>query len=507
MKSRHGGLGALRRLAGITLVWLASAAAGRADDLINIDFTADPVSSKKGPAAYGLTATDFWNTYERKFSGGGFASSGTVPDLRLADGTVTAASMSIENAPGAWGNGTADPMYASYLYPFNTDPIFVRFTNLPAGFYDFYLYGHGGPGIDHANSIFSVTSGDMSYGSKATTTGSGWSSPVWQEGEQYVRFEAVEVGAGNPVLVQIAKGDYNEAYLSGIQLVRRDASVPLRILPNGGSFTNSVRVTLVSSVPAGEIRYTLDGAEPTLGSTRYQTPFELTQTGTVKARLYVNAFPASDVVTATFTADPGIRMTPAGGRFTNRLDVLLSTRITGAKVHYTLDGSDPTAQSPAYTDPLRLTAATTVRARAILNNFPVTEILTGLFQRVYAFDDEGISPEWRTRYFGADYAVDPQAAADADPDKDGTPNRQEFAAGTDPLDPLSGFFVGVRAIPELRFASKPGTTYRILRRTSLDSAESTVVAELRATGDELKWVDADAGVVANPAFYLVQPVP
>ena len=52
--------------------------------------------------------------------------------------------------------------------------------------------------------------------------------------------------------------------------------------------------------------------------------------------------------------------------------------------NFTLDGSDPTAQSPAYTDPLRLTAATTVRARAILNNFPVTEILTGLFQRVPA---------------------------------------------------------------------------------------------------------------------------
>ena len=156
---------------------------------------------------------------------------------------------------------------------------------------------------------------------------------------------------------------------------------------------------------------------------------------------------------------------------------------------------------------MRLTAATTLKARAILNGFPVTEVVTGVFQRVYAFDDDGIPGDWRTRYFGADYATDPRAGADADPDLDGTPNRQEYTAGTDPLDRLSGFRVGVRAVPEIRFASKAGSSYRILRRGSVEGGESVVVAEVRATGDETTWVDVGAGVVADPAFYTVQPVP
>ena len=119
---------------------------------------------------------------------------------------------------------------------------------------------------------------------------------------------------------------------------------------------------------------------------------------------------------------------------------------------------------------------------------------------------DGIPGDWRTRYFGADHVTDPRAAADADPDGDGSSNRQEHVAGTDPLDRLSGFRVGVRAIPEIQFASVPGKTYRILRRGAVDGA-SVVVAEIQATAEVTAWVDREAGVVVDPAYYLVQPVP
>ena len=39
----------------------------------------------------------------------------------------------------------------------------------------------------------------------------------------------------------------------------------------------------------------------------------------------------------------------------------------GASVHYTIDGSTPTAESPAYAEPFTLTDTATVRAIAILN--------------------------------------------------------------------------------------------------------------------------------------------
>ena len=36
-------------------------------------------------------------------------------------------------------------------------------------------------------------------------------------------------------------------------------------------------------------------------------------------------------------------------------------------LHYTLDGTDPTEQSPVYTTPLRLSASATVKAKSILS--------------------------------------------------------------------------------------------------------------------------------------------
>lgn len=125
---------------------------------------------------------------------------------------------------------------------------------------------------------------------------------------------------------------------------------------------------------------------------------------------------------------------------------------------------------------------------------------------MYAFDSDGISSTWREQHFGANYRTDPRAAVDADPDQDQSNNLQEFTVGTDPLDPLSGFKVGVRAVPGIRFITVVGQKYQIRRRANLNSAESVVVSEFVASEAESHYVDLDAGVVANPAFYFVVPV-
>jgi hypothetical protein len=53
-------------------------------------------------------------------------------------------------------------------------------------------------------------------------------------------------------------------------------------------------------------------------------------------------------------------------RHTSRLMVRMRSATPGATVRYTLDGSEPKADSPAYEQPLTLTVATTVRARAFV---------------------------------------------------------------------------------------------------------------------------------------------
>ena len=140
----------------------------------------------------------------------------------------------------------------------------VTFWDLPVGTYQAYLYGHGGPGVDAANSVFEVVVGGVSLGTQATTTGPGWDTTVWKEGDQYVRFTEVVGESGSELVIRVSKGGYNEGYLAGVQLMRGSpvGGVPLAIRPNGGSFTNSVSVSLGPGVAGAERRYTTGGSWP-----------------------------------------------------------------------------------------------------------------------------------------------------------------------------------------------------------------------------------------------------
>ena len=70
---------------------------------------------------------------------------------------------------------------------------------------------------------------------------------------------------------------------------------------DGTAFTGSQAVTLACTTPGATIRYTLDGSEPTAGSTLYTAPLQLTQTATVKARAFVAGMADSAVASATYT--------------------------------------------------------------------------------------------------------------------------------------------------------------------------------------------------------------
>jgi alpha-mannosidase len=71
------------------------------------------------------------------------------------------------------------------------------------------------------------------------------------------------------------------------------------------------------------------------------------------------ARPLYDVAGTTLTQINALRNV-----FIDSMTVRLSTPIPGAAIRYTLDGSDPTTTSPAYTAPFILTQTTTVKVRA-----------------------------------------------------------------------------------------------------------------------------------------------
>lgn len=62
--------------------------------------------------------------------------------------------------------------------------------------------------------------------------------------------------------------------------------IPVAMEPIADVFDEPIEVTLSSATPGVDIRYTLDGSEPTGGSPLYDSPFTLAQTTTVKARAF-----------------------------------------------------------------------------------------------------------------------------------------------------------------------------------------------------------------------------
>ncbi|SFH25633.1 chitobiase/beta-hexosaminidase C-terminal domain-containing protein [Pedobacter insulae] len=95
---------------------------------------------------------------------------------------------------------------------------------------------------------------------------------------------------------------------------------PLLTYPSA-FFTGSTQVQLRFRQPGAEIRYTLDGKEPTRHDLLYSDPITIITNCTLKARSFAKAFDASETVTASFFKDGkkirGIEFSKPNPAYTN----------------------------------------------------------------------------------------------------------------------------------------------------------------------------------------------
>jgi hypothetical protein len=303
----------------------------------------------------------------------------------------------------------------------------------------------------------------------------------------------------------LSPGEINAIYRAGASGKISPSTTAIVVQPAGGTFTNSVVVTLINKVGIGDIHYTLNNSEPTEDSPIYVGALRLEKTAHLQARVFFDHFPVSDISSNLFTivSDPVVRIFPPGGLFTNSVLVSMNKKLQVGSIRYTLDGSAPTSGSAAYTSPIEIDRATVIHAQLFIDGYPASEVVAASFQRVYALDD-GISSEWRERYFGSGYLTDPRVAVDADPDGDGAMNLQEFIAGTDPLNPLSGFAVNIQTVPLIRWHSESNQLYRVLRRPKIESTNWQNLAEVRATNQISSFIDASSA--GQNFFYVIEPV-
>jgi hypothetical protein len=100
---------------------------------------------------------------------------------------------------------------------------------------------------------------------------------------------------------------------------------------------------------------------------------------------------------------------PNGGTFTGSVNVSMSVATSGASIHYTLDGSNPTAASPLYSNPITLSANTTVKALGVkspmLNSAIASANFTILTPTVVPPHLNSITPNSVAEGFSSDFQM------------------------------------------------------------------------------------------------------
>jgi uncharacterized repeat protein (TIGR03806 family) len=94
--------------------------------------------------------------------------------------------------------------------------------------------------------------------------------------------------------------------------------------------------------------------------------------GVALLREWIGSLPGRQVV-------PPPQMMPEGGNYSAGLKVTLSDSEPGTEIHYTVDGSTPTASDPRYEKPIEVSGTTIVRARALKDGYTRSVVTQGVF--------------------------------------------------------------------------------------------------------------------------------
>ncbi|MEI9978450.1 MAG: chitobiase/beta-hexosaminidase C-terminal domain-containing protein [Edaphobacter sp.] len=134
--------------------------------------------------------------------------------------------------------------------------------------------------------------------------------------------------------------------------------------PSAGTYSSAQQVILSDTTPSAVIYYTTDGSTPSISSSVYSSPINVSASETLKAIATAPGFGTSAVASAAYTINvvvPPPTISPAGGTYTTAQSVTLSETNASATIYYTTDGSTPTTSSTVYnpSNPIQVGSGTT----------------------------------------------------------------------------------------------------------------------------------------------------
>ena len=153
---------------------------------------------------------------------------------------------------------------------------------------------------------------------------------------------------------------------------------------SGTTFDSSLSVSMSCPTEGATIHYTTDGSEPTAESPEYKR-FKISGKTTVKAVAEKNRM-LSEVVTAEYAlgqcADPVFSLADGAEFEHSNQEVSIAWNSDGV-LRYTLDGSEPTAESPIYEGPFSFSESVVVKAKVFSDDFFDSSVVTASLTRVW----------------------------------------------------------------------------------------------------------------------------
>ena len=226
------------------------------------------------------------------------------------------------------------------------------------------------PTASFANKLLTLSCTDADAEIHYTTDGNAptsesalYSEPLTLREDCTVRFFAI-------------REDFNDSEANSYVFVYADHQVATPVLNYD---RENLLITISTATEGAEIRYTIDGSVPTAETgTIYTEPIAVVGNHTFTARAFLSTL--FDSSAATYTVDDQTVPTPIASFADKHLT--LSCSDPEARIHYTIDGSEPTPESALYSEPLALTEDCTVRFIGVRDRFNDSE--PGSFAFVYA---------------------------------------------------------------------------------------------------------------------------
>ena len=158
--------------------------------------------------------------------------------------------------------------------------------------------------------------------------------------------------------------------------------------PTEGTYSSDQSVTISSTTSGATIYYTTDGSTPTSASSVYSSAISVAGNGTsetIKAMATKSGYTDSSVASAAYTINydqvSTPQISPYAGTYNRDQSVTITTATSGATIHYTTDGSTPTASSSTYSGAISVSGSgtsKTIKALAIKSGMADSSVAGGI---------------------------------------------------------------------------------------------------------------------------------